>query len=91
MPWNPEVYNQFKSIRYQPFFDLMEFVSAVGVRTGVDIGCGTGALIPYIERLSEGEQALFVSDFRARIDKSFKRFPAMYAFKRMLLYGRMEP
>ncbi len=23
MPWNPEIYNQFKNIRYKPFFDLM--------------------------------------------------------------------
>lgn len=26
MPWNPEKYNQFKNIRYQPFFDLTEMV-----------------------------------------------------------------
>lgn len=42
MPWNPEKYNQFKSIRYQPFFDLMEMISNEGLRDGVDLGCGTG-------------------------------------------------
>lgn len=42
MPWNPALYNQFKSIRYQPFFDLMNLVSQDGLKKGVDIGCGTG-------------------------------------------------
>lgn len=42
MPWNPEVYNQFKNIRYQPFFDLMELISADGLKKAIDIGCGTG-------------------------------------------------
>lgn len=42
MPWNPEVYNQFKAIRYQPFFDLIAMISEEGLKTGIDIGCGTG-------------------------------------------------
>lgn len=42
MPWNPETYNQFKNIRYQPFFDLMELISSDGLLNGIDIGCGTG-------------------------------------------------
>lgn len=43
MPWNPEIYNQFKSIRNRPFFDLMEFISEENLKNGLDIGCGTGA------------------------------------------------
>ena len=27
MPWDPEIYNQFKNIRYKPFFDLVELIS----------------------------------------------------------------
>ena len=42
MPWNPDVYNQFKNIRYQPFFDLSEFISDENLKTAIDIGCGTG-------------------------------------------------
>lgn len=42
MPWNPDVYNQFKGVRYQPFFDLMELISEDGLTTAVDLGCGTG-------------------------------------------------
>ena len=42
MPWNPEIYNQFKNIRYQPFFDLMNLISSENLKTVIDIGCGTG-------------------------------------------------
>lgn len=42
MPWNPEKYNQFKNIRYQPFFDLMGMISGEGLESAVDLGCGTG-------------------------------------------------
>ncbi|RYD98351.1 MAG: methyltransferase domain-containing protein [Sphingobacteriales bacterium] len=42
MPWNPEVYNQFKSIRFQPFFDLMDLIEHKPGMQAVDLGCGTG-------------------------------------------------
>jgi trans-aconitate 2-methyltransferase len=42
MPWDPEIYNQFKQIRYQPFFDLAALIKVDRVMTAVDIGCGTG-------------------------------------------------
>ena len=42
MPWNPEIYNQFKNIRFKPFFDLMDLISGEDLQTCVDIGCGTG-------------------------------------------------
>jgi trans-aconitate 2-methyltransferase len=42
MPWNPDVYNQFKQIRYRPFFDLMSLIADKEIKNAVDIGCGTG-------------------------------------------------
>jgi len=42
MPWNPDIYNQFKNIRYQPFFDLMNLISSENLKKGIDVGCGTG-------------------------------------------------
>ena len=42
MPWDPQRYNRFKQIRYQPFFDLLNFISAENLKNGVDVGCGTG-------------------------------------------------
>lgn len=42
MPWSPEIYNQFKNIRYQAFFDLMNLISSENLRKAIDVGCGTG-------------------------------------------------
>ncbi len=42
MPWNPEVYNQFKNIRFRPFFDLMSLIKSQPNMQAIDLGCGTG-------------------------------------------------
>lgn len=42
MPWNPVVYNQFKDIRFKPFFDLSELIASEAMMKAVDLGCGTG-------------------------------------------------
>lgn len=42
MPWNPEVYNQFKNIRFKPFYDLAELITDEKAMKAVDLGCGTG-------------------------------------------------
>lgn len=42
MNWNPEIYNQFKDIRYQPFYDLIAFITPEQQQHAIDIGCGTG-------------------------------------------------
>lgn len=46
------------------------------------------ALIPYLERLSEDEQKNFKTEFKRRIQKNFPKLPAVYSFKRILMYGR---
>ncbi|MBF4515753.1 methyltransferase domain-containing protein [Flavobacterium sp. ANB] len=42
MPWNPEIYNKFKNIRYQPFYDLIDFIKPIKNMKAIDLGCGTG-------------------------------------------------
>lgn len=42
MPWNPDIYNQFKDIRFKPFFDLMSLISDKNLDNAIDVGCGTG-------------------------------------------------
>lgn len=42
MPWDPVKYNQFKQIRFKPFFDLMAMMQEEGLAEAVDLGCGTG-------------------------------------------------
>ncbi|TDP03188.1 methyltransferase domain-containing protein [Flavobacterium sp. 245] len=42
MPWNPEVYNKFKDIRFKPFVDLMDLIEPIDSGNAIDLGCGTG-------------------------------------------------
>lgn len=42
MPWNPDVYNQYKEIRYKPFYDLAALIIDDHQSHAIDIGCGTG-------------------------------------------------
>ena len=42
MPWNPEIYNKFKNIRYKPFYDLIDFIKPMESMKAIDLGCGTG-------------------------------------------------
>jgi trans-aconitate 2-methyltransferase len=46
------------------------------------------ALIPYLERLNVDQQNLLSSTFLHRIRTYFGTFPAIYSFKRLLIYGR---
>ena len=48
------------------------------------------ALIPYLERLTEDQQKAFTTEFKHRIAKHFTKFPAIYSFKRILMYGRKK-
>ncbi|MDQ6469865.1 methyltransferase domain-containing protein [Flavobacterium sp. LHD-80] len=42
MPWNPEIYNKFKDIRFKPFVDLTELIKPIASGNAIDLGCGTG-------------------------------------------------
>lgn len=44
MPWNPNIYNQFKSERYAPFYDVLALIEAKPNLKVIDLGCGTGEL-----------------------------------------------
>lgn len=58
MPWNPEIYNKFKQIRYKPFYDLMDLVDEDKLKKAIDLGCGTGE---QTKMLSERfDQAAFI-------------------------------
>ncbi len=44
MAWNPGKYNEFKSVRFKPFFDLAALIEDRPGMEAVDLGCGTGEL-----------------------------------------------
>ncbi|WP_426485342.1 methyltransferase domain-containing protein [Flavobacterium sp. 2] len=56
MPWNPEIYNKFKDIRFKPFVDLMELIKPIDSGKAIDLGCGTG------------EQSIFLAEKFKQID-----------------------
>lgn len=58
MPWNPTVYNQFKSVRFLPFFDLSALIQPTTPMKSVDLGCGTGEQTALL--VEKFEQATFV-------------------------------
>ena len=46
------------------------------------------ALIPYLELLQDDQKQCFIKAFKIRIEEKFPKLPAIYAFKRILLYGK---
>ncbi|WP_113661640.1 methyltransferase domain-containing protein [Pedobacter nanyangensis] len=42
MAWNPKLYDSFKEVRYQPFYDLASLISPAEKLKAIDLGCGTG-------------------------------------------------
>lgn len=70
MPWNPEVYNQFKNIRYKPFFDLMDLIAPDGLKKAVDIGCGTGEQTKILSEKFENADFLGIDPSPQMLEKS---------------------
>lgn len=57
--------------------DLFEFIAG-------------SALIPYMERLPEVLKEQFEMSFKRNIQFHFPKMPALYAFKRMMMYARFD-
>ncbi len=46
------------------------------------------ALIPYLENMDEAHREDFIKKYKNRIADNFPKLPAIYAFKRLLFYGK---
>lgn len=60
MAWNPETYNQFKTERSAPFYDLLALLSVQSGLEVVDLGCGTGELTAKLAEALPGANVLGV-------------------------------
>lgn len=70
MPWNPEIYNHFKDIRYQPFYDLSHLISAEHLKNCIDVGCGTGEQTAILANKFEQAQFLGIDSSKEMLEKS---------------------
>lgn len=48
------------------------------------------SLIPYMEKMNKEQQELFKAEYLKRIKNYFTSFPAIYSFKRILMYGKKQ-
>jgi trans-aconitate 2-methyltransferase len=68
--WKPAQYEQFKSERAQPFYDLMAMVRPVLGGKVVDLGCGTGELTQALHAHVGAAQTLGVDQSEAMLGKA---------------------
>lgn len=73
MPWDPKVYDQFKNIRYQPFFDLAALISDKSLHNCADVGCGTGEQTSLLSKRFENSYFLGIDSSKEMLAES-KRF-----------------
>nr|WP_295930665.1 methyltransferase domain-containing protein [uncultured Dyadobacter sp.] len=70
MAWNPQIYDQFKTERSAPFFDLLAMLERKSVSDAVDLGCGTGELTQHLATALAGANVLGVDASREMLEKS---------------------
>ncbi|HKG06454.1 MAG TPA: methyltransferase domain-containing protein [Pedobacter sp.] len=70
MPWNSEIYNKFKDIRFQPFYDLIGFIQPAAHMKVVDLGCGTGEQTAILAQRFPGADLLGVDASAEMLEKS---------------------
>jgi trans-aconitate 2-methyltransferase len=81
MPWDPQIYNQFKNIRYQPFFDLMDLISNENLHNCVDVGCGTGEQTSLLSKRFENSSFLGIDSSEEMLSESKKFVTEKLSFK----------
>jgi trans-aconitate 2-methyltransferase len=70
MPWNPEIYNEFKDLRYKPFYDLMDFIKESEATKAIDLGCGTGEQTAILAKKFSKTDFLGIDSSVEMLDKS---------------------
>lgn len=83
MPWDPEVYNRYKDIRYKPFYDLLNLVEDLGAMECIDLGCGTGEQTATLAHRFKEAKILGIDSSAEMLEKS-------KAFENSRLTFRME-
>lgn len=70
MSWNPELYDQFKDVRYKPFYDLLNLIKPEKEMKAVDLGCGTGEQTSILSKKFEDVTFLGLDSSAEMLEKS---------------------
>jgi len=73
MAWNPELYDSFKDLRYQPFYDLANLIVPTAHLKAIDLGCGTGEQTAILSEKLNSSSFIGVDSSAEMLEKS-KRF-----------------
>lgn len=72
MPWNPDTYDQFKTERSAPFFDLLNLVDSKPNLSVIDLGCGTGELTSGLSGYFENPKITGIDSSAEMLEKAEK-------------------
>ncbi|WP_374462577.1 methyltransferase domain-containing protein [Chryseobacterium sp.] len=72
MPWNPELYDQYKDVRYKPFYDLAALIKPENNIKAIDLGCGTGEQTSILTEKLTGSAFLGIDSSAEMLEKSKK-------------------
>lgn len=72
MPWNPELYDQYKDVRYKPFYDLAALIKPENNIKAIDLGCGTGEQTSILTEKLTGSVFLGIDSSAEMLEKSKK-------------------
>ena len=72
MPWNPELYDQYKDVRYKPFYDLAALIQPEDNMKAIDLGCGTGEQTSILAEKLKGSVFLGIDSSAEMLEKSKK-------------------
>lgn len=70
MAWNPDTYNQFKTERFAPFYDLLSLVNIKQGMDTIDLGCGTGELTKKLADYLPGAKLIGIDSSMEMLDQS---------------------
>lgn len=90
MAWNPEVYNQFKSERSAPFYDLLALLKVEPGLEAIDLGCGTGELTAKLADTLPGSLVLGVDSSEEMLGNSLKADGSTLNFECITIEKQLE-
>ncbi len=90
MAWNPETYNQFKSERFTPFYDLLALAKVKPGLEIIDLGCGTGELTSKLAHAMPESRVLGIDSSEEMLNDSKAFANDRLRFERRSIEEQME-